>query len=107
MKSTLMLIGLSLNDSKGDKVQILEKKHENKMRVCLSVLGKNLYLNDLFNYPITQSIHYKFENTYLILIVCNAYISGEWYAKQAYEFFITTYSWKSLRVRDLSHHAFS
>ena len=40
MKSTLMLIGLSLNESNGDIVKFWRIKHENKRRMCLSVLGK-------------------------------------------------------------------
>ena len=40
MKSTLMLIGLSLNESNGDIVKFWKIKHENKRRMCLSVLGK-------------------------------------------------------------------
>ena len=96
MKSTLMLIGLSLNDSNGDIVKFWRMKYENKKRMCLSVLGKNMHLNDLFNYPLTRTIHYKLEKTYLIPIVCDVYISGELYVKQAYEVLVTTHSWKLL-----------
>ena len=40
MKSTLFLMGLSLNDSNGEIVKFWRMNHENKRRMCLSVLGK-------------------------------------------------------------------
>ena len=63
------------NDASWDEFERHNCKHSKTLEdestlireVCACVFWVNLSLNDLFNYPSIQAIHYRLVKTYLIL----------------------------------------